>query len=128
MNAIQHISPYAAPGIKLLNRPTLEVIEHQVCSYYRVPTNVVYTRTRRFDLVKVRRAIFLIGRYYGYSLPLLGRRAKLNHVSVYHNSVRLLNELEVMPAVRRDFEALCQQMEIDAQQILQRKRFDQTSL
>lgn len=126
--ATHHISPYIAPGIKPPNRPTLEIIEHEVCRYYHIAHNRIYTRARHFELVRVRRAIYLIGRYYGYSLLQLGRRAGLSHSSVYHNSVRLFNEILVMPAVRRDFEALCQQMGIDAQQILQRKRYEQTSL
>ena len=129
MNIVSHhISPYVAPGIKLPLRPTLEFIEQEVCRYYRIAPRTVYARTRRFELVKTRRAIYLIGRYYGYTLLQLGRRAGFNHATVYHSTVWLLNEIEVMPAVRQDFEALCLQMGIDAQQIIERKQIDQTSL
>jgi chromosomal replication initiation ATPase DnaA len=128
MNIATHrISHYAAPGVMPPIKPTLGSIEQQVCRYYNLANNAVYVRSRRFELIKARRAVFLIGRYYGYTLTHMGRRAGLSHASVYHNLVRLLNEIEVMPAVRHDFDALCLQLGIEAQQIIQHKRHHITS-
>jgi hypothetical protein len=83
-------------------------LEDIVCTVVGVPSQVLYTKTRKRDIVMARQIVFfLIRPCYFTSLAEIGSRYSKDHATVLHGIKQVTWQIEVDPSFRATLERIC---------------------
>lgn len=88
-----------------------EMIAEQVCSYYKLPTDELFTRSRKREINDARQVVMYMTKKHT-SLPLtaIGSRLSRSHATVLHAVNNIENRLATEPQLRNDLDMIEQSL------------------
>lgn len=109
MNAVV-INPYVYPGVvrtKKTSSEIVEFIEQVVCTQFQVSRDLIYTKTRKREVVVARMAfMYLLKKHTSFSLKKIGITLRRDHTTVIHAIKTIDDLMSVYPDIKRSIQIL----------------------
>jgi chromosomal replication initiator protein len=93
------MNPYVYPGIGInFTENSIELIIVHVSSFYEVPIDRVFARTRKREVIEARYAlIWILGKNMGMSLKKIGKMFNQDHTTILKAQRKVKNLMDVYP-------------------------------
>ena len=95
-------------NIKSKKTVSINEIVKSICDYYQIEESIIYSKTRRKDVVYPRQVImYLLREEYNISYPSIGDKlGGRDHTTVIHSYEKIKNELKSNPHLNKEIEDL----------------------
>jgi chromosomal replication initiator protein len=95
-------------NIKSKKNVSITDIIKNICAYYQIDEQLLYSKTRRKDVVKPRQIImYLLRQEYDISYPVIGEKlGGRDHTTVIHSFEKIRDEIKTNASLSREIEEI----------------------
>jgi chromosomal replication initiation ATPase DnaA len=113
------MNPYSAVGTS--PRISMPEIESCVLEYFGIEREVMYRNSRIIKSQRPRKFFCFIARQQKHTLRKIAMKIDYDHATVVNNTLKIANELDVMPDTRKIIEAMADRLGIERSDLLNYK-------